>query len=266
MPRLAEFEGTSVYYAATAGRGADCAAATPVAVVGGGNSAGQAALFLARHAAVVRLIIRATISAATMSRYLVDQIERLPNIEVLRHTEVRELIGDEVAGGGRRGGQPDRGAAPADAGRCSSSSAREPCTGWLADQVALDRHGLRAHRRRRDRGALARTARTTPPAPTRPAPSVVDRPAAGDHVRGVFAVGDVRSGSVKRVASAVGEGVDGGPAGARAPGQNGRLRRSIARPRPAVDAARPSRWHIRRRSISTRHARLSSPASRKAPR
>jgi thioredoxin reductase (NADPH) len=94
VPRLAEFEGTSVYYAATFLEAVFCER-QPVSVVGGGNSAGQATVFLARHAAQLRLIILHDDLTRDMSRYLVDQIERLPNVEVLQHTEVTELIGDD---------------------------------------------------------------------------------------------------------------------------------------------------------------------------
>jgi Pyridine nucleotide-disulphide oxidoreductase len=98
VPSLEQFEGTSVYYAATQIE-ARFWRNDPVVIVGGGNSAGQAALFLAEHAARVRLLIRHDDLGRDMSRYLVDRIERTPGIEVLLHTEVRELLGDDLLEG-----------------------------------------------------------------------------------------------------------------------------------------------------------------------
>ncbi len=88
VPGIDRLEGISVYYAATVHEAGLCRA-DPVAVVGGGNSAGQAALFLAQHASEVHLLVRGSDLNADMSRYLVDQVEQHPKIEVLLHTEVR---------------------------------------------------------------------------------------------------------------------------------------------------------------------------------
>jgi thioredoxin reductase (NADPH) len=153
-----------------------------VAVVGGGNSAGQATVFLAGHATAVRLIIRHDDLSRDMSRYLVDQIEQLPNVEVLRNTEVSDLVGDD----GRLQALIVRDNKSGDLYEVAATAlfvfiGARPCTGWLAAGVALDDHGY-----------------------------VLTGLAAGDLLEtsraGVFAVGDVRSGSIKRVASAVGEG------------------------------------------------------------
>ena len=187
VPHLAEFEGTSVYYAATFLEAASCER-RPVSVVGGGNSAGQATVFLARHAAQVRLIILHDDLNRDMSRYLVDQIERLPNVEVLRHTEVTELIG----AGGRLQALVVRDTRTGERQEIPTTVlfpfiGAQPCTGWLASSVALDKRGYVLT------GAQVRT-----DAP-QPAMLETSRP-------GVLAVGDVRSGSIKRVASAVGEG------------------------------------------------------------
>ena len=132
-PRREEFEGASVYYAATPMEANQCRG-DPVAVVGGGNSAGQAALFLAEHTPVVRMIVRENDLGESMSRYLVDRIERTPNIEVLLHTEVRELIGhhgrlealeiEDNRTGVRPGGSRRA--------RCSSSSGPSPTPAGLA--------------------------------------------------------------------------------------------------------------------------------------
>jgi thioredoxin reductase (NADPH) len=181
VPRLAEFEGSSVYYAATVLEARFCER-QPVVVVGGGNSAGQATVFLAGHATAVRLLIRHDDLSRDMSRYLVDQIEQLPNVEVLPNAEVADLVGD----GGRLRALIVRDNKTGDLHEIAATAlfvfiGAQPCTGWLGARVALDEHGyvltgLAA-------GGLLETSRP-----------------------GVLAVGDVRSGSIKRVASAVGEG------------------------------------------------------------
>jgi thioredoxin reductase (NADPH) len=187
LPRLAEFEGTSIYYAATVMEATFCDR-QPVSVVGGGNSAGQATIFLAKHARTVRLLIRHDDLSRDMSRYLVDQIEQLPNVEVWRGTEVSELIGDD----GRLRALVVRDTKTGEQQEIATTVlfvfiGAQPCTGWLAATVALD-----------DRGYVLTGPET---ASSGPQPSLLEtsRP-------GVFAVGDVRSGSIKRVASAVGEG------------------------------------------------------------
>ena len=123
-----------------------------------------------------------------MSRYLVDQIEGLPNVEVLRHTEVTELIGDDgrlQALGVRDTRTGDRREIPTTV--LFTFIGAQPCTGWLASSVALD-----------ERGYVLTGAQVRTDAP-QPVMLETSRP-------GVLAVGDVRSGSIKRVASAVGEG------------------------------------------------------------
>lgn len=187
LPRLAEFEGTSIYYAATFMEATLCQR-QPVSVVGGGNSAGQATVFLAKHAKTVSLLIRHDDLSRDMSRYLVDQIEHLPNVEVRRGTEVSELIGDDghlralVAQDTKTGERREIATTV-----LFVFIGAEPCTAWLASAVALDHRGY----------VLTGPDAAAPG----PHPSLLEssRP-------GVFAVGDVRSGSVKRVASAVGEG------------------------------------------------------------
>lgn len=190
VDRLAEFEMTSIYYAATRFEAQRCGT-EPVAVVGGGNSAGQAALFLADQVEHLYLIVRADDLGKGMSRYLIDEIEASPRIEVLTGTEIDELIGDRtleaVAVHDRRTG--GRTTLPVHA--LFVFIGATPCTTWLVGSVALDVNGF------------VRTGENAAPAPEGPVwtplPLETDRP-------GVFAVGDVRSGSVKRVASAVGEG------------------------------------------------------------
>jgi thioredoxin reductase (NADPH) len=193
VPRIEEFEAASVYYAATLMEARLCAG-DPVAVVGGGNSAGQATLFLARYANPVHLIVREADLAEHMSRYLIDRIEPNPAVQVHLHTEIRELIGehgalDGVVAEDNQTGERSR----LDARMLFVFIGALPHTGWLADQVALD-----------DRGFIltgSQAARTPEEAEGdgQPLPLETSRP-------GVLAVGDVRSGSIKRVASAVGEG------------------------------------------------------------
>ena len=191
LDRLAEFEGVGVYYAATQAEAQSCEDG-PVAVVGGGNSAGQAALFLSRSCARVHLIIRRDSLHASMSRYLVDRIERDPAIVVCRSTEVCAVHGTGrlEAVQLRRAGEPD-------ATRLSVSGlfvfiGAKPGTGWLAGQLAQDRHGFLLT------GSDILAARR-PDETVAPLFLETSRP-------GIFAVGDVRSGSVKRVAAAIGEG------------------------------------------------------------
>jgi thioredoxin reductase (NADPH) len=200
VPGLDDFEGSCVYYAATEIEARVCRN-DPVVVVGGGNSAGQAAVFLAAHAARVRLLIRHDDLGRDMSRYLVHQIERTPGIEVLHHTEVRELLGDDsleaVVAEDNRTGERRR----LDARSLFVFIGAEPHARWLADQLELD-----------DRGFILTGAQTTRIGTTRTADDPLwvaagRQPLSLETSRpGVFAAGDVRSGSVKRIASAVGEG------------------------------------------------------------
>jgi thioredoxin reductase (NADPH) len=193
--RLSYFEQMSVYYAASQAEALSCRG-DPVVIVGGGNSAGQAAIFLARHAAQVTLIAREHDLGEYMSRYLIDQIERIPNVQVLLGTEVRELAGNQaleaVAIEDNRTG----------ARRILKARALfvfigvTPSTGWLGHILSLDDHGF--VRTGPDAGPAARGAAGAE-AGWRRSALETSRP-------GIFAVGDVRSGSAKRVAAAVGEG------------------------------------------------------------
>jgi thioredoxin reductase (NADPH) len=141
LPRLSEFEPRSVYYAATLMEARFCHR-QPVAIVGGGNSAGQAAVYLADEAEKVRLLIAHADLGRDMSRYLVAQIEQLSNIEVWRNSEVRELIGDDgllralVVEDNRTG---ERTQVPATL--LFVFIGAQPCTGWLTGRVALDERG-----------------------------------------------------------------------------------------------------------------------------
>jgi thioredoxin reductase (NADPH) len=160
-----------------------------IAIVGGGNSAGQAALFLAGHAAHVRLLIRDGDLTKHMSRYLADEIVRHPQVEIMFHTEVRELVGDGgalewVVIENNQTGLRDRIRAKA----LFVFIGAAPHTRWLADELALDKRGFILT------GTVAGIT-----GDRQPMLLETSQP-------GIFAVGDVRSGSIKRVASAVGEG------------------------------------------------------------
>ena len=191
LARLAEFEGVGVYYAATQMEAQACQAA-PVAIVGGGNSAGQAALFLSRSSAQVHVIIRGETLAASMSRYLIDQIERNPRITVTSRTQVTALLGkDQLEGVELLETSREQRSALAVRGLFVFIGA-QPSTGWLAGQLAEDSHGFLLTGTSIPQAQLGGTGRT-------PLFLETSRP-------GVFAAGDVRSGSVKRAASAIGEG------------------------------------------------------------
>jgi thioredoxin reductase (NADPH) len=191
VPGLTEFEGKGVWYWASALEAKMCAA-TEVVLVGGGNSAGQAAVFLAPHASKVFMLIRGPNLAATMSRYLIDRIEAAPNIELRPHTELKELHGDqgEALGAvswynnqtGVEEKRPIR--------NVFVFVGAEPETRWLHDcGVMLDSHGF------------VLTGEATDGLTAGRVPASLE-----STVRGLFAVGDVRSGSVKRVGGAIGEG------------------------------------------------------------
>jgi thioredoxin reductase (NADPH) len=194
VPRLDEFEDTCVYYAATPLEAQQCVG-DPVVVVGGGNSGGQAATFLASHAAQVQLVVLESRLDENMSRYLADRIAQDPRIEVYLHSVVEELEGE-------------RGRLEAVVIKDTGSDERQrlparellvfiggvPSTSWLPDSVALDSGGYVVT------GPEARRSPETGEAGG-PVPLLLET-----SVPGIFAAGDVRSGSVKRVASAVGEG------------------------------------------------------------
>ena len=195
IPRVEYFEQMSIYYAASQAEALLCRG-DPVAIVGGGNSAGQAAIFLSRHAERVTLIVREQDLGDYMSRYLIDQIGRLANVHVLLGTEVRELLGDQ--GLEAVGVEDNRTGARRNvkAGALFVFMGVRPCTGWLSGFVDLDDHGFvwTGH-------DAVQSAGTVEEAETGWQRSVLEtsRP-------GIFAAGDVRSGSTKRVAAAVGEG------------------------------------------------------------
>jgi thioredoxin reductase (NADPH) len=187
----ARFEGCGVYYAATPNEAQLCHGAD-VVVVGGGNSAGQAAVFLAGHARKVYLVIRGDNLYKDMSAYLARRVEETPNIEVLLNTEVRRLSGNSHLSSveivNNKTGEVRTIACPA----LFSFIGAVPWSDWLPPEIEKDAKNFV-----RTGAALAQSPHWT----LRRQPFLLEtsRP-------GVFAAGDVRSGSVKRVASAVGEG------------------------------------------------------------
>jgi thioredoxin reductase (NADPH) len=187
-----DFERSGVFYAATAMEGQLCRGAT-VVVAGGGNSAGQAAMFLSECAEKVLLVVRGNDLNKSMSSYLSHRVETKENIEVLRQTEIRKMSGgkmlesielENTATGERRVVKT-----PA----VFSMIGAKPCTDWLPPEIECDEKGFIKT------GCLVTHA---------PGWQGIGRPPTPleTTVPGIFAAGDVRSGSVKRCAAAVGEG------------------------------------------------------------
>ncbi|PWC31070.1 FAD-dependent oxidoreductase [Azospirillum sp. TSO35-2] len=190
IPALAAFEGAGVSYWASPIEAKLCAG-QEVVLVGGGNSAGQAVVFLAPYVKRLHLVVRGAGLEASMSRYLIDRIAALPNVEMHTHTEIADLDGDREGLSGVTLRQRQTGATGRLAvGHLFLFIGAQPNTRWLRDCVALDGKGFVLT------GAAA--AGPTDGAATRH-PLETSR-------AGVFAVGDVRAGSTKRVAAAVGEG------------------------------------------------------------
>jgi thioredoxin reductase (NADPH) len=192
VPRMEDFEGGGVYYAATQAEAQLCFG-DPVVIVGGGNSAGQAAMYLSQSAGSCSLLIRGGDLAKSMSRYLIDEIDRRPQIELNPYTQIAALNGEHaleslVLEDSRTHEQREM---PAKA--LFVFIGASPHTEWLREFVAMDEHDFVLTGRDLQDEDLARFGSD------RPLFLETSRP-------GIFAVGDVHSGSVKRVASAVGEG------------------------------------------------------------
>jgi thioredoxin reductase (NADPH) len=190
---LIDFEGNGVYYAATEMEARICGS-SPVVIVGGGNSAGQAAIFLSQNGCAVTLVIRGADLGKDMSRYLIERIDADPNIALRTRTTVVALEGDETLRTIHLEG-PDGTVVLPCAGMFSFIGA-DPSSGWLNGCAALD-----------DQGFVPTDLSLTPDQlgegwtvlERLPLPFETSHP-------GLFAIGDLRSGSMKRVATAVGEG------------------------------------------------------------
>ena len=185
------FEGAGVYYGAAMTEAIGCAGAD-VLVVGAGNSAGQGALHVAEYAARVTVVVRGGSLATSMSQYLVDRIEAHPTIDVRLHTEVAACHGDGHLESVTLA-TPD-GEAEVETSRVFVFIGAAPHTDWLPDAVARDRRGF-------VRTGPDLTEADLASWPLERAPFLLE-----SSVPGVFVAGDVRADSVKRVASAVGEG------------------------------------------------------------
>ena len=196
VENLAQFDGRGIYYAATFMEAQVCAG-EEIIVVGGGNSAGQAAVFLAETAQKVYMLVRGKELSETMSRYLIQRIVENPGIDLHLETEIVGLAGDShlerVTWRDRATGKESA----HDIRHVFVMAGASPRTDWLRDCLALDERGFVLTGR--DLDPVLATAPLKWPLSRPPAMLETSLPA-------VYAVGDIRSGNVKRVASAVGEG------------------------------------------------------------
>lgn len=182
IERLEDFEGAGVYYAATDVEARYCRDRA-VAVIGGGNSAGQAAMYLARSTAHVHVLVRGASLALSMSDYLLSRLEQNPKITIHYSTEMSALHGDETLSAATLHNKADATDQQIDLAGVFIMVGAAPNTGWLSKLVTLDEKGF-----------------------VKTGTNVGGRSVYETSQPGIFAVGDVRAGSVKRVASAVGEG------------------------------------------------------------
>jgi thioredoxin reductase (NADPH) len=195
LDNAARFLGTGIYYAATATEARRCGHAE-VIVVGGGNSAGQAAVFLAGTCRMVHLLVRSKGLADSMSQYLIRRIAEMPNITLRVQTEIAALEGQEQLARVTWRTGPGNVTETREIGHVFLMTGALPCTNWLNSCVALNEKGF---------------IRTGSDLHSEELPAAkwinARRPEFFEtSVPGIFAVGDVRHGSVKRVAAAVGEG------------------------------------------------------------
>jgi thioredoxin reductase (NADPH) len=189
LPNLSQFEGVGVYYGATHVEATVCRD-EEVAVVGGGNSAGQAAVFLAGTAKHIYLVMRGPCLAKTMSRYLISRIEASPRITLMAWTRIEALEGETHLNRVRLHNTKTGASETRDIEHVFMMTGADPNTEWLRGSLALDAKGfIKTGAEVQDGWPLHRA----------PYPLETSLP-------GVFAVGDIRAESVKRVASAVGEG------------------------------------------------------------
>ncbi len=195
LPGIEQFDGAGIYHGATFIEAQLCRR-EEVIVVGGGNSAGQAAVFLAQHASRVHMLVRANGLADSMSRYLIRRIEENPGISLRTNTALTALEGtDQLA----RVQWRDHSTGVTESHNISHvfvMTGAAPCTAWLEGCVALDAKGFI-----KTGPDLSRDELTAAGWPLARPPHLLET-----SLPGVFAVGDVRAGNIKRVASAVGEG------------------------------------------------------------
>ncbi len=191
LPREEEFEGVGIYYAATAMEGSLCQD-QEVVVIGGGNSAGQASVFLSRYASHLHILVRGEGLADSMSNYLIQRIEASQRITVHPHTEIDALEGDRYLERVVWKNNQTDATETKDIGHLFLMLGAVPNTQWLSGCLELDEKGFILT------GSEVANGKAWP----------IERPRMmmETSVPGVFAAGDVRSGSTKRVASGVGEG------------------------------------------------------------
>jgi thioredoxin reductase (NADPH) len=195
LPSLARFEGAGVYYSATRLEGQLCAG-QDIAIVGGGNSAGQAAVYLSQLANHVQVLVRGPGLVESMSRYLIQRIEGTPNVDLGTRCQVTELDGTDRLEQVAWTHLDTHGVTKRPIGSLFLMTGADPNTGWVAGCLVQD-----------DKQFVKAGADLTPEEliaakwPLRRRPYLMEA-----SIPGVFCVGDARSGSVKRVASAVGEG------------------------------------------------------------
>ena len=186
-----KFDSRGIYYSATTVEAQLCRK-SQVVVVGGGNSAGQAAIFLSETASKVLLLIRGDDLTEKMSKYLVQRIEKKDNIELLIHTEINKMMGDNVLRSLELINNQTQQTQEVEAAAVFVFVGAKPHTQWLPDQIDLDEDGF------------IQTGTQVADSPNwlaRRQPFLLETSRIG-----VFAAGDVRSDSIKRVASSVGEG------------------------------------------------------------
>ena len=197
LANLANFEGKGIYYGATYIESQLCGG-EEVAVVGGGNSAGQAAVFMSQTARKVHMLVRSGELSSTMSRYLIQRLTENPQIELHWNTEIAALEGGEclerVTWRNNKTGESET----RDVGHVFVMTGASPRTGWLRGCLALDDKGFILTGRDLETAVIPED---LPPWPLSRGPLMLET-----SLPGVFAVGDARAGNVKRVASAVGEG------------------------------------------------------------
>jgi thioredoxin reductase (NADPH) len=197
LANLAEFEGKGIYYGATFIESQLCGG-EEVAVVGGGNSAGQAAVFMSQTARKVHMLVRSSELASTMSRYLIQRLTENPQIELHWNTEITGLEGkdclERVTWINRKTGESET----RNVGHVFVMTGASPRTEWLSGCLALDSKGFILTGRDLE---MATIPADIPQWPLKRGPLMLET-----SLPGVFAVGDVRANNVKRVASAVGEG------------------------------------------------------------
>ncbi len=195
MPGMERLHGSGIYYGAAITEALSCQD-EDVYVIGGANSAGQAAMHFSQYAKRVRMLVRGAGLAATMSQYLIDQIASRPNIEVLSRTQVVEAHGEEHLEELSLLNNETKEITRVPASLLFIFIGAQPCTTWLNGQMCMDEHGyIRTGPNLKVEGKL------TKQWPLKRDPYLLET-----SIPGVFAAGDTRSGSVKRVASGVGEG------------------------------------------------------------